>query len=44
MYRGVTEDWVQNQITGRLTSTREFLNPLVAENFRPAVGIIRLSE
>ncbi|GAB3449362.1 isoprenoid biosynthesis enzyme family protein [Actinophytocola sediminis] len=44
MYAGVTTDWVRDQLTTRLTSVRRRLDPLLAENFLPAMGVIRLSE
>ncbi|MGB3442081.1 MAG: hypothetical protein WBA97_25320 [Actinophytocola sp.] len=44
MYDGVAKDWVRTQLATRLTSIRRRLSPLVAEDYLPAVGIIRLSE
>jgi hypothetical protein len=44
MYDGISRDWVRNQLTNRLTLIRRHLNPLIAKDFLPAVGIVRLSE
>lgn len=44
MCPGVSPDWVRSEITDRLASVRRRLDPLIAENYLPAIGIIRLSE
>ncbi len=41
---GVTQDWVRDELTARLTAVRQRLAPLVEENFLPAVGVVRMAE
>jgi len=41
---GVTEDWVRDELADRMAAIRRRLEPLVAANFRPAVGLVRLAE
>lgn len=40
----VSEDWVRDQITSRFGAVNSRLEPLLAEGYAPAVGIIRLIE
>jgi hypothetical protein len=44
MYDGVTPDGVRDLLTDRLTSIGRRLEPLLANDFLPAVGIARLTE
>lgn len=41
---GVSEDWVYDQVIDRLTSVRDRLAPLVAEDDLDAIGVLRLAE
>jgi hypothetical protein len=41
---GVSPSWVRDEIADRLTAVRQRLAPLVAEDFLPAVGLVRLAE
>ncbi|MGH3878024.1 MAG: terpene synthase family protein [Actinophytocola sp.] len=41
---GVSEDWVRTELANRIAAVEQRLAPLVAENFLPAVGLIRLTE
>jgi hypothetical protein len=41
---GVSQDWVRDELAARLTAVRQRLAPLVAEDFRPAVGVVRMAE
>lgn len=41
---GVTQDWVRDELTARLTAVRQRLASLVEENFLPAVGVVRMAE
>jgi hypothetical protein len=41
---GVSADWVQAEIGRRLASVHTRLEPLVAADFRPAVGLVRLAD
>ncbi|GAB3458174.1 terpene synthase family protein [Actinophytocola sediminis] len=41
---GVSEDWVRAELASRIAAVRDRLAPLVAENFLPAVGVVRLAE
>ncbi|RZS30337.1 hypothetical protein EV193_11733 [Herbihabitans rhizosphaerae] len=44
MYDGVTEDWVRDEIAGRMAALRRRVAALVAENYPPAVSLIRQAE
>ena len=44
MYDGVSPDWVRARLAERLTSMRQRLAPLVADDYLPAAGVVRLSE
>lgn len=41
---GVSPDWVHTQIDNRVAAVRERLAGLVAKDFRPAVGLLRMVE
>ena len=44
MYDGVSQAWVRQRLTDRLASMWRRLAPLLADEFLPAVGVVRLSE
>jgi hypothetical protein len=41
---GVSEDWVRDEIAGRVAAVRQRLAPLAEENFLPAAGLVRYAE
>lgn len=41
---GVSEEWVRTEYVERVAAIRRRLAPLVAENYLPAVGLVRLAE
>ncbi len=44
MYAGVSAEWVRAEYVDRMAVLRQRLAPLVAEDFLPAVGLVRLAE